>query len=105
MAQHQISGGLLIGVIRDCRQLGKGRIVAAVGVDAVVVQEPLAVDALSFGKETVASVATDDGGRIFEDALKTIDGGRLYPANQARRQILKDLGAGGGFIDGIGILC
>ena len=70
MAQHQVAGSLLIGIVRHCRQLRKGGIVAAVGVDAVVVEQPLAVDALPFGKEAFAGIAADDGAGILEDALK-----------------------------------
>ena len=72
MAQHQVSGHLLIGVIGHSGQMGEGGIVAAVGVEAVVVPQPLAVDPLPFGKEALAGIAADDGLGIFENALKAI---------------------------------
>ena len=67
-------------------------------------QQPLAVDAFPFGKEAFAGIAADDGAGILEDALKAIHRRGLHPTNQPGRQVLENLGAGGGFVDGVRVL-
>jgi len=57
-----------------------------------VVEQPLAVDALSFGKEAFAGIAADDGAGILDDALKAIHRRRLHPPDEPGRQIAQRLG-------------
>ena len=73
------------------RAFPPGQLIKEVGVDAVVVEQPLAVDAFPFGKEAFAGIAADDGAGILEDALKAIHRRGLHPTNQPGRQVLENL--------------